>query len=311
MSHNLCGFIIISIFGDEKSRERRLNQAKRMNFLSRPVYYLDATTPFHLYENQKNHKGGKYFAKSSAMEPMIRDEKSSLINSSVYDSHIRAMYLAHLLSNDMNIPFDEVTDDGIIMKVCKLNTLALSEMCKTLSYHNNQNLFMILEDDSYFDIQNDKLENYINLAISYEYEIIKMSTSLIFKTNDPRYNENYKIMPIDNPTVPSESILYDCSLNYGTFAYIVVSPMLIANRLEEIRLEKIKKLKESIEKDIPVRPSEIFYLPIDAELVRMNLKMCTYKQQIVYEFGTYSTIVCKDMDYSNVLRSGSFHYERL
>jgi len=179
-------------------------------------------------------------------------------------------------------------------------------LCVNTTFQNTTNVFMILEDDSYFDISEEELTKYINKSMDFKYDIIKMSTSLFGKTN-----EDYKIRPVDIPNNPSESIVYDCSLNFGTFSYIASNPFILATRLDETRLDKIKKLKESIEKDIPVRPSEIFYQPIDSEFVRMGLRMCTYKQQIVYEVGTYSTIACKEMDYSNALCSGSFHYNRL
>ena len=305
----------------EKSKVRRMNQAKEFeknNFGVRRIY-LNATTPMHILrlqqEDKKNKK--KHLTYVPAMVPMMRDCTSQPVCSSVYDSHCRAMFLSGILSGGGDMIMARHLTEDEDLSYCDLSCDQLRELSKSVTVQKTwEHHCMIVEDDSVFNITPAEYQEYIRLATQkFDYQIVKLSTSLVFNERlADKYKKStgsdYKIRPVGDVS-RDDAIVWDCSLNFGTFAYVVANPIAVAERIYVMRFEAATNLKKALETGGLHDIDTLFYGAIDDQFVRAEMKQCTYRSQIVTEVGTYSTISAGNMDYTKALAYGTSHCDRL
>lgn len=258
-----------SSYAKKKSAERRAFQSKKMQ-----AYFANRDV-YYIQHTDAENINERFKEGAFAMNPYAKDSLSHTKHTACYHSHLLASLQAE----------------------------------KYMSA-NPGKYALILEDDTYFDVNKhaQNLEQYFKEAIAHEYDIIKISQSMVpFEIGELKIVEAPKQIT---------STVFDAPNFMGTFAYVLRDPIKVAKYLltcAEGAYNNYKKQRSLVQSK--ARDIDVTYYPVDqqfafsacsSQLIKLNalpsymdnsttqLKICTYVEQIC-QTHSFSTMLMKDV----------------
>lgn len=160
---------------------------------------------------------------------------------------------------------------------------------------------VILEDDTMFDYEAHlpQFEKCLTTAVYHKYDILKVSQSTV----------KFDVYGFQDTRSPNhvEGSLYDAPNYMGTFAYVAITPLTLAQMLLTVANDAYVAKNAAEDGNKSVCASEWRYYPVDLQLAVLALKDRFTKfpdfimKLPIIKIGTYEQQICKTHEYSTIL----------